>query len=758
MIFDRADERRRQSPTHPTHQGQSLLSLLTRMQIWFRAVCVTAMGAHNGLVHICLFGCLLAILTLTSVARADLSDETLIVGTEADYPPYTVLDDAGHASGFANDLLQAIAHATNLNLRFQVDTWSENRRRLEAGEIAFIPLMARSALREQAVAFSDSYAEGYDAIFVPNTNSTVRSEDDLVGKKVIVQKGDLSDDQLSARIAKAKAETGQEPFTLVYSSSVTESFKILLEGGGDVYVGSQLTALAALQKFDSPEVHMATKPMMSGYSRVYAFAIRKNDTELLHRVNAGLKSVIASGEYSRIYHKWFSKLDPAIREREARAKRMNQLAVGLGLACLVAIAALTLVVIFRREVDRKTRFLAESELRFKNLATNLPGAVFSCELPNVSVPDRFKVTFVSDFVNRITGYPAQHFLEVSPPQLLEMIHPDDRESVAHAVVENVNLGRRTEIEFRIVHRDGSVHWIQARAANPQTNPKNGRLVMNGILFDITETKAINDLLAQQQTKLAGSARLSALGEMAGGIAHEINNPLAIINLRTHQLTQMAKKGPVKPEDAAMVATGIETTAHRISKIVRSLQKVSRDSDGDPFELISVREIIDETFELCFQRMFNNGISVELADFPSNLMIECRRVQISQVLINILNNAFDAVITKSERSVCLNIRDLEDRIEISISNTGPRIPVELAHKIFQPFFTTKGVGKGTGLGLSISKGLIESHGGEIHLDPAHTKTCFVITLPKLQTKTAADLDDEVVSTSSLNSKVGSTLST
>ncbi|RYG53799.1 HAMP domain-containing histidine kinase, partial [bacterium] len=128
---------------------------------------------------------------------------------------------------------------------------------------------------------------------------------------------------------------------------------------------------------------------------------------------------------------------------------------------------------------------------------------------------------------------------------------------------------------------------------------------------------------------------------------------------------------------------------------------------------------------------NNGINVTLSDFPTTLTIECRRVQISQVLINILNNAFAAVLGHPEKSVKLHVHDSGDMVEISISNSGPQIPPELAHKIFQPFFTTKGVGKGTGLGLSISKGLIENHGGDISLDLSAPETRFVIVLPKRQ---------------------------
>lgn len=666
----------------------------------------------------------------------------LSVGSEIDYPPYMIVDKEGHPSGFAVELLREVCKQVNLRPKFEVGTFSVLRKKLESGEITIIPLMAKSNERANQISFSETHSIGYDAIFVRDRENTIQSEDDLEGKKIIVQKGDYADDKLSEKLRQAVAKTGSEPFTLVYSSSVTEGFKILLANGGDAFIGSQVTALLALQKIEGSTIRLAEKPMMNEYSREYAFGIRKGDRELVNRLNEGLKSVIASGEYSRIYDKWFSGLDPAIREREQKAHQMMQLAIGLGLAILVAFIALTMVVVFRREVNRKARSLAESELRFRNLVTNLPGVVFSCECRDfqftpsnmiASVKGDFKITYISDFVEKLTGYSAQTFIGCRPDLLVDLVHREDRDNVAMIALDNLQKMQRTEMDFRILRRDGTVRWIQARAAAPTLDRGGQRAVINGIFFDITETKRISDLLSQQQSKMAASARLSALGEMAGGIAHEINNPLAIINLRTHQLTQLARKGPVRPDDANMVATGIEATAQRISKIVRSLQKVSRETEGDPFENVAIREIIDETFELCYQRMLNNGINVTLGDFPSGLTIECRRVQISQVLINILNNAFDAVLGRTEKTVKLEVQDLGERVELSISNSGPQIPPELAHKIFQPFFTTKGVGKGTGLGLSISKGLIESHGGDISLDLGSSETRFVILLPKKQAK-------------------------
>jgi C4-dicarboxylate-specific signal transduction histidine kinase len=132
---------------------------------------------------------------------------------------------------------------------------------------------------------------------------------------------------------------------------------------------------------------------------------------------------------------------------------------------------------------------------------------------------------------------------------------------------------------------------------------------------------------------------------------------------------------------------------------------------------------------CLSRFKNHGTELLIDEIPENLSIECQSTQISQVLLNLLNNAFDAVQGLDSKSVRITIRDLGDRAEIRVADSGPGIPPEIAKKILEPFFTTKEVGKGTGLGLSISLGIVKSHAGTLILDSTKSHTEFVVTLPK-----------------------------
>ena len=144
----------------------------------------------------------------------------------------------------------------------------------------------------------------------------------------------------------------------------------------------------------------------------------------------------------------------------------------------------------------------------------------------------------------------------------------------------------------------------------------------------------------------------------------------------------------------------------------------------------LESIIEDTLNLCAEQFSHRNIAIKVGTIPA-VLISCRSAQISQVVINILNNAKDAIEEYAEKWISIEFVEETNKVEIRISDCGLGISPEAASKIFQPFFTTKDVGKGTGLGLSISKGIIEDHKGRIFVDHAVNHTCFVIELPKVQ---------------------------
>lgn len=236
------------------------------------------------------------------------------------------------------------------------------------------------------------------------------------------------------------------------------------------------------------------------------------------------------------------------------------------------------------------------------------------------------------------------------------------------------------------------------------------------------------LVEERTQQLLNQSKFSALGEMAAGLAHEINNPLAVISGKAGQLMRYVKADELDKEKLMKGLESIESTAFRISRIIKGLKDFSRNSEHTPKQPVTLVSIINETMDLCRERFYHSGVTLELGEIP-DIVFLCRNIQISQVLLNLLNNAFDAVSDSESKWVRLLVEDHGSKIIIRIQDSGKGVPPEIRNKIMMPFFTTKEVGKGTGIGLSISKGIIEDHLGSFYLDPAHPNTSFVIELPK-----------------------------
>ncbi|NUM89218.1 MAG: GHKL domain-containing protein, partial [Bdellovibrionales bacterium] len=246
-----------------------------------------------------------------------------------------------------------------------------------------------------------------------------------------------------------------------------------------------------------------------------------------------------------------------------------------------------------------------------------------------------------------------------------------------------------------------------------------------------QTALLEKQVAEKSAMLLETSKFAALGQMAGGIAHEINSPLLIISLSGEQLAALARKEAAIPKDTVLtVASRIEQTVRRIARIVQGLRSFARQGSGaEDRKNVSVTKIVEDTLSLCQERFKNHGVKLEIRHQDKNLSLHCNDVQLEQVLLNLLNNAFDATEGLPERWVRLeSAGSTGGGALIRITDSGSGIPKHVADRLFTPFFTTKEVGKGTGLGLSISKGIIESHGGSLSVDHSCPNTCFLVTLP------------------------------
>jgi C4-dicarboxylate-specific signal transduction histidine kinase len=293
--------------------------------------------------------------------------------------------------------------------------------------------------------------------------------------------------------------------------------------------------------------------------------------------------------------------------------------------------------------------------------------------------------------------------------------------------ENLLGETNTNIIFEI-EVNTEKRWIQLNSHLLGESDSSNNFLIS--FSDITLIKKSQELKDKQQAQMAMNARLSSLFAVAGGIAHEINNPLSIVIGRLHTLQKALK--PLDSDSVNFSITKTISSAYRIEKVVSSLLKLSKRADQDPMEIVNLSAIFEETIRLFEENFKNRDIEFKVDEIP-NIFLKCRPIQLSQVFFNLLTNAYEAIEKQDPKWIHIRLKEEADKILIFFCDSGPEISTEVKLRMMEPFFTTKEIGKGAGLGLSVSKAIIEEYGGVLYLDSNSVNTCFVIELKKDFTK-------------------------
>lgn len=290
--------------------------------------------------------------------------------------------------------------------------------------------------------------------------------------------------------------------------------------------------------------------------------------------------------------------------------------------------------------------------------------------------------------------------------------------------EVFDTNRANENQEQIVLPNGQIREVFTKKTPFYTG--NGEKVLVGVIRDITELKNIQNSLIEQ-------SKMASLGEMAAEIAHEVNNPLMIAQGKAQLLIEKLGKQSIDMASCKKDLEAIETNCIRIDKIIKSLKSVSRKADRDPYEEVSILKLIDEAFEISKERFRKRKLNLfvitdEFIDYTYTT--QARPSEIVQVLVNLLNNAYDAIESQPHGWARISLTIPNNNFQIEVTDSGNEIEPEVAQRMMEPFFTTKMTGKGTGLGLSVSRQIIQGHNGDLFYDPTSSNTRFVFTLPKL----------------------------
>lgn len=269
-------------------------------------------------------------------------------------------------------------------------------------------------------------------------------------------------------------------------------------------------------------------------------------------------------------------------------------------------------------------------------------------------------------------------------------------------------------------------WLELRSQRLEFKEEAGANVVI-TLFDVTQRETDQRTIVHQQDELTRFSRFSALGEIAAGIAHEINTPLNVVTSKTDILKKLVQLNRLDGDKVTQVAEDIDRMAKNISSIVIGLKSLAS-RQSDEFEVVNVCQLIRDTIKVCEFRLHRFGVDLRLSLPDEAVMVECFPVQLSQIVINLINNSIDAICEKHDRWINLGLKESDGGIAVFVSDCGNGIPTEIAEKIMTPFFTTKDA-NGTGIGLSLSRTIARRHGGDLVLDQTSKNTTFRLDLPR-----------------------------
>lgn len=354
-----------------------------------------------------------------------------------------------------------------------------------------------------------------------------------------------------------------------------------------------------------------------------------------------------------------------------------------------------------QKLSKLYKLVAESESNYRLIAENTSDLI-------LVISEDKKISYLSPSHHSVLGYDCAHFMNM---KLGTLLHPDDKEMFLTTIDKMFTTKKSSTLEFRLQHQDG--HWIEFESRCKPVVGENDRVkhIVN-ISRDITERKKSEELLLQ-------SEKLSIVGELAAGVAHEIRNPLTTIKGFV-QLNRVVG-GSVQYND--LVLSELE----RIESITTELLSLGK-PQAVTLSQTNLGRLVENTLEIMAPQAVMSNIEIEFQAPDEPIFITCEQNQVKQVFLNILKNAMEAMPSGGGIRVELK-KSGEDQCQVRFQDSGYGIPEELLPRLGEPFYTLKE--KGTGLGLMICHKIIQQHHGQIHYrSKVGEGTTVEITLPTL----------------------------
>jgi len=374
---------------------------------------------------------------------------------------------------------------------------------------------------------------------------------------------------------------------------------------------------------------------------------------------------------------------------------------------------------------------ALADHRFRELLENAPDAVIQADT-------RGKIVLANRTAELMFGYSHEELIgsnvDVLVPQASRGAHPQQRDQFVQG--GSTRLMHEGGIDRHGLRKDGTEFSVEVGLNTVKTD---AGVYVSAIIRDVTDRKQLEQELERERA-LRGQ-RVEVLARLAADLAHEIKNPLAIIHARASDLSELATHAEVlSADEVAKTCGSIVKTTERAIRVIRGVQALAHEGSHDPMQRVNLRGLIEQSMDVLRTRFETHSIRLETEIADGLPLVECREVQIEQILVNLLTNAFDAIdgsessmrwvkVHAGMRPSALEFGGIE-AARIEVVDGGPGVAAENRSRLMETFFTTKPRGSGIGIGLSVSRTIAEDHGGALELLDSDGPTCFRLTLPVL----------------------------
>ena len=670
--------------------------------------------------------------SLTYVCFANnLQNDTIYFKGNYDYPPYQLLDKNLNPTGFSIDLLKAIAQTMGLNIKIELDLWNQVRTELETGKIDGLAAMSPSPERSKIVNFSTSYVSITHSIFI-RKNSNIKSLEDISGKQVIVVIGDIMHDYLvSNNITKY----------IIPVKDYQTALRLLSAGEYDCALIPKLLGQFAINEFNLTNL----KPVGSTIQhREMAFAIKKDNPELLAQINDGLQIIKATGEYDKIYNKWFAiyeKIDIKIQVFKIIAWIMIPFLI-------ILLSTLIWSWFLRKQVALKTSELqnelnerkkAEKQLiqeksLLNSMINSIPDLIFYKNINNIYIGcnDAF-CKFNNLKAEEIIG---KNDFDIFPEEQAKFFYETDQKIITDKEI----------IQSESWEKNFSGKKILLDTLKfPFIDNKGNSLGIVGICHDITNRYKTEIDLKNAKNKAEESDRLKS--SFLANMSHEIRTPMNAIIGFSDLLVDPDVNDDEREELVTHINNNCNTLLHLIDDII-DLAKIEANELTIFNSDTSIRDIfieLYETYKETRKKINKQHIDIKIQKdlLNKNFILKTDHLRFKQIMINLINNAFKYTETGQVEFGYKILKDT-NTVEFFVKDTGIGIPGDKHQEIFKRFSkieTDKSkLYRGTGLGLTITQNLVNRLGGIIRVESeVNVGSTFYFTLPLKYGKQTENID-------------------